>query len=110
MKKEQMVGSRLPEEMVRDLETIERLEQSDRATTVRKLLAKAIASWKLDYFARQYGDGKVSTARAAREAGVTVWEMMEYLRLKKITSQYDMAALDHDLAQLEGEVSKGTTS
>jgi hypothetical protein len=35
MKKEQMVGTRLPNTLVRDLETIEEIEQSDRSTTVR---------------------------------------------------------------------------
>ena len=42
MKKERMVGTRLPLELVRELEFIEDVEQSDRSTTVRRLLAKAI--------------------------------------------------------------------
>ena len=54
MRKEQMVGARLPEELVRDLETIEGVEQSDRSTTVRKLLYKAIKDWKLEYNARLF--------------------------------------------------------
>ena len=33
MKKEQMVGTRLPSELVRELELIEDAEQSDRSTT-----------------------------------------------------------------------------
>jgi hypothetical protein len=55
MKKEQMVGTRLPETVVRDLEAIEQVEQSDRSTTVRKLLARAIQDWKLDHYSRPYG-------------------------------------------------------
>jgi hypothetical protein len=42
MKKEQMVGTRLPDTVVRDLEAIEQVEQADRSTTVRKLLSQAI--------------------------------------------------------------------
>ena len=42
MKKEQMVGTRLPSELVRELAFIEEVEQSDRSTTVRRLLSKAI--------------------------------------------------------------------
>ncbi len=38
MKKEHMVGTRLPDTVVRDLEAIEEVEQSDRSTTVRKLV------------------------------------------------------------------------
>ena len=46
MKKEQMVGTRLPLELVSELELIEDVEQSDRSTTVRRLLSKAVRQWK----------------------------------------------------------------
>lgn len=65
MKKEQMVGTRLPSELVRELKLIEDVEQSDRSTTVRQLLSKAIRQWKLEHYARLYGDGKLTLARAA---------------------------------------------
>lgn len=97
MRKEQMVGSRLPMELIRDLELIERVEHSDRSTTVRKLLHRATQEWKMEYYARQYAEGNLSMARAAREAGVTLWEMMEFLRLKKIPSQYDVEEWQRDV-------------
>ena len=97
MRKEQMVGTRLPAELVRDLETIERAEQSDRSTTVRKLLYKAIKDWKLEHYARLYGDGKQTLARAARDAGVSLWEMMDYARQRKIPAQYDLEDFQQDL-------------
>ena len=104
MRKEQMVGSRLPMELIRDLEMIERIEQSDRSKTVRKLLFKATRDWKMEYFATQYAQGKVSMARAATEAGVSLWEMMEYLRWKKIPSQYDFEEWERDLETVRGRV------
>ena len=97
MKKEQMVGTRLPYTLVRDLEAIEEIEQSDRSTTVRKLLHRAIQHWKLDHYSRLYGDGKLSLARAARQAGVSLWEMMDYVRKRKITAQYDLEDFERDL-------------
>lgn len=96
MKKEQMVGTRLPTNMVRDLETIEGVEQSDRSSTVRKLLSRAIREWKLEHYARLYGDGKISLARAARQAGVSLWEMMDYARQRKIPAQYDLEDFEQD--------------
>ena len=42
MKKEQMVGARIPMDLVRELELIENVEQSDHSTTVRRLLSQAI--------------------------------------------------------------------
>jgi predicted HTH domain antitoxin len=100
MKKEQMVGTRLPEELVRDLERIEDVEQSDRSTTVRKLLYKAIKDWKLEHYARLYGEGKVTLARAARDAGVSIWEMMDYARQRKIPAQYDLEDFQRDFKRI----------
>ena len=97
MKKEQMVGTRLPVTVVRDLEAIEEVEQSDRSTTIRKLLSRAIQDWKLDHYSRLYGNGKLTLARAARGAGVSLWEMMDYVKTKKITAQYDLEDVQRDL-------------
>ena len=97
MKKEQMVGTRLPETVVRDLEAIEQVEQSDRSTTVRKLLSRAIQDWKLEHYSRLYGGGKLTLARAAREAGVSLWEMMDHAKNRKITAQYDLEDFQRDL-------------
>jgi predicted HTH domain antitoxin len=97
MKKEKMVGTRLPDTVVRDLEAIEQVEQADRSTTVRKLLSRAIQDWKLDHYSRLYGRGKLTLARAAREAGVSLWEMMDHVKTKKITAQYDLEDFQRDL-------------
>lgn len=104
MKKEQMVGARLPAELVRELEIIENAEQSDRSTTVRRLLSQAIRQWKLEHCARLYGDGKLTLARAAREAGVSLWEMMDHARVKKMPAQYDLEDLQRDLGTLSGSL------
>ena len=96
MKKEQMVGTRVPEKLVRDLEVIEGVEQSDRSTTVRKLLYKAIRDWKLEHYARLYGDGKATLARAARDAEVSLWEMMDYVTSRKIPAQYELEDFQRD--------------
>ena len=88
MKKEQMVGTRVSLELIRGLELIEDVEQSDRSTIVRRLLAQAIERWKLEHYVRLYGDGKLTLARAARDAGVSMWEMMDYAGTRKVPAQY----------------------
>lgn len=47
--------------------------------------------------ARLYQENKVTLARAAEDAGVSVREMMEYLRQKKIPMQYDLEDFEKDL-------------
>lgn len=104
MKKEQMVGTRLPLELVRELELIENVEQSDRSTTVPRLLSKAVRQWKLEHYVRLYGDGKLTLARAARDAGVSLWEMMDYARARRVPAQYDLEDLKRDLETIQGSV------
>jgi predicted HTH domain antitoxin len=98
MRKEQMVGSRLPMGLVQDLEMIEKVEQTDRSTAVRKLLHRAVSDWKKEYYAKQYGEGRMTLARAARDADTSLWEMMSYVRQRKIAAQYDLDDLRKDMA------------
>jgi len=80
MKKEETVAARLPESLVSDIKKIESIEQTDRSTVVRRLLHKAVMDWKRDHAARLYADGSVSLERAAMDAGISVREMMEYMK------------------------------
>ena len=69
----------------------------------RRLLSKAIQQWKLEHYVRLYGDGKLTLARAAREAGVSLWEMMDYARARKVPVQYDLEDLQRDVRTIHGE-------
>ncbi len=106
MKMEQMVGTRLPSELVRGLELIEDVEQSDRSTTVRRLLSKAIHQWKMEHYARLYGERKLTRARAAHDAGVSIWEMMDYARFSRVPFQYDLDDLQGDLGVIHRDMNQ----
>jgi len=97
MKKEEMVAARLPESLVSDIKKIEDVEQADRSTVVRRLLCRAVIEWKKEYVARLYSEGRMTLERAAMEVGVSVREMMEYLRQKRIPAQYDLDDLEEDM-------------
>ena len=90
----------LSPELLRDLETIQAAEHTDRATVVRQLLSKAILLWKMDHYLQMYAAGAISLAQAARNAGTTLWEMMDYASARKVASQYDLSAFQHDWATI----------
>ena len=56
---------------------------------------------KLEHYVRLYGDGKLTLARAAREAGVSLWEMMDYARARKVPVQYDLEDLQRDVRTID---------
>lgn len=107
MKKEELVAARLPEQLVAALRKIEEVEQADRSTVVRKLLYRAVTEWKQEQAAKRYGEGKLTLERAAQEADVSVREMMEYVRERKITGQYDVKDLEADMARFYRKVALG---
>ena len=97
VKKERMVGTRLPASFIADLEEIEKAEQSDRSTVLRRLLYRAIRDWKLEYYAHEYGQGRLTMGGAAERAGVSIWVMLEYVRESGIPAQYSLRDLQHDI-------------
>ena len=108
MKKEEMVAARLPETLVSDIKKIEDVEQTDRSTVLRKLLNKAVADWKKEYAAKRYADGSITLERAAMDAGISIREMMDYLKQKKTVSQYDKEDLEEDMTNFYKRMGKTT--
>jgi len=96
-KKDQVVRTELPKSVITDLEKIPQIEQTDRSTILRKLLYPAVKDWKLEHYAQEYGQGKMTLARAAEEASVSVLEMLDYVRQRKIPAQCSPEDLEHDL-------------
>ena len=64
------ISTRVSPEMASDLEEIEKEEKADRATVVRKLLAKAIADRKLERALSLFSSGKVTLWKASKVAGL----------------------------------------
>jgi len=93
----EIISTRVPEEVARDLREIEREERADRATIVRKLLARAIEQWKMERSLRLYREGRVTLWRAARLAGITLREMMELAAREGIQFKYTAKDLEEDI-------------
>lgn len=106
MKKEEMVAARLPEPLVSDIKKIESVEQTDRSTVLRRLLHKAVTEWKKEYAAKLYAEGTVTLERAAMEADLSVREMMEYLKQRKVPAQYDTENLEEDMRNFYKRIGK----
>lgn len=101
-----MVAARLPEPLVSDIKKIESVEQTDRSTVLRRLLHKAVTEWKKEYAAKLYAEGTITLERAAMEADLSVREMMEYLKQRKVPAQYDAEDLEEDMRNFYKRIGK----
>jgi len=93
----EIISTRIPDDVARDLKQIENEEKTDRATIIRKLLTRAIEEWKTERSLRLYQEGKITLWRAARLAGVTLREMMEQAARRGIQFRYTAKDLEEDI-------------
>jgi predicted HTH domain antitoxin len=78
------LGARVPEEMEQQLAEFMRVEGVDKSTAVRKILERGISEWRVERALKLLGEGKITFARAAELAGVSLWELADLVRERKI--------------------------
>lgn len=93
----EVISTRIPNDVAKELKKIEKEEKTDRATIIRKLLATGIQQWKMEHALRLYRKGKVTLWRAARLAGLTLREMMQLTAKEGIQFQYTAKDLQEDI-------------
>jgi len=78
--KTQQVNLRLETDLVEALEQVAREESLDRSTVVRRLLKASLERWRLERALQGYQRGELSLGRAAEEAGLSQWELLDAIR------------------------------
>lgn len=75
---------RVPEEIDREiLEVVER-EKLDKATVVRTLLEMGMVEWRKQTALELLRDGKVTFAKAAKMAKLSLWEFADLVKQRNI--------------------------
>jgi TDG/mug DNA glycosylase family protein len=100
----EQINIRIEADLVSALERVAREESTDRATVIRRLLEASLRRWEIDRAIEGYRRGDVSLGRAAEEAGLTQWELLELLREARVTYPLDVDEVDERLRELGGEV------
>lgn len=75
---------RLPPEVEGELEEIAREEGLEKTALTTSMLTKSIKRWKLERAIKLYQEGRVTMARAAEIAGVSLYEMMDIIHQRGI--------------------------
>ena len=91
------VTTRLPPEVLEEIEGIARRDRIDRSELIRRLLDQALARRRIDETVEAYRKGKVTMWRASEMAGVSLREMMNILGDLKIDLNYTTEDLERDI-------------
>jgi predicted HTH domain antitoxin len=78
------LGARVPEEIERYLKEFMKMEGVDKSTAVRKILERGISEWRKERALGLLCRGKITFTRAAEMAGISLWEMLDLVRDRKI--------------------------
>ena len=73
----EVLTTRIPEDLLKAIEEIEKEERSERAEVVRRLLDRAVRDWKLTRALRMVSEGRWTVRRAARFSGLDYSEMLD---------------------------------
>ena len=98
--KQNAIGIRLPREMLSQIEKLSKEEHEDRSTIIRKLVILGYLDLVKEKAAEKYRGGKTTLSQAARQAGLTLWEMEHYLVERGYTSSYSVEDLENELRSI----------
>ena len=98
---EQAIGIRLSKEFLEKIERLSKEEVVDRSTIIRKLVIAGYAALSKKKAAEKYIHGEISFSEAAKQAGLTLWEMEKYLVENGFKSDYSAEDLARELKILD---------
>jgi predicted HTH domain antitoxin len=97
------VTARLPKEMVREVERLAEKMKVDRSELIRRLLDSALREKRLEDAVQAYSEGRATLWKAAEMAGISLREMMDTVRERKIPVSYTLEDLRRDLDYVKRE-------
>jgi len=78
------LATRIPEETDREIREIMRLDRMDRSTAVRTVIEVGISEWRKQKAIELLRDGRVSFAKAAEIAKLSIWDFMDLIRQRRV--------------------------
>ena len=99
----EQINIRLKADLAAALDRVAREEALDRATVIRRLLDNSLRRWELDRAVRGYQSGALSVGRAAEEAGLTQWDLLEAVKQAGVAHPLTAEDAGRRLAALSDE-------
>jgi len=92
---------RIPDDLEKSLLEFSEKESKPTSEVIRELLERGLKEKRIELGLQLYKEGKVTLWKAATIANVSLWEMVEKLKERKIEVQYGQSELEEDLKALE---------
>ncbi len=91
------IGTRLPEDVVKNIEYVAEEEKVDKSSLIRKLIAVAIKERLIDLAMEKYSKREISLGKAAKLAQLPLADFMVIAAKRKIPMNYSVEWLKEDI-------------
>ncbi|MEK6952936.1 MAG: UPF0175 family protein [Nanoarchaeota archaeon] len=88
---------------MKNIEKLSKEENEDRSTIIRKLVVIGYFNLAKQKAAEKYLKGKITFSEAAHQAGLTLWEMEQYLVEQGFKSDYSIEDLRKEIKDLDSK-------
>jgi predicted HTH domain antitoxin len=101
---------RIPEEIEKEIQEVIEREGLDKATAVRTLLELGIGEWRKQTALELLRDGKVTFAKAAEIAKLSLWEFADLVKQRNIEwVRYRPEEIEKEFKEASGRSQSETT-
>lgn len=90
----------LPDDLKKEIDKLRDLSKEDQSTIIRKLLWKSVSHEKLEIALKEYLSNKISLGKAAKNAGISIWEMLDELKSRNVTLNYKLSEAELEIEKL----------
>ncbi|MEE9377874.1 MAG: UPF0175 family protein [Candidatus Lokiarchaeia archaeon] len=90
----------IPNEMKEEIDKLKEVYKEDQSSLIRRLLWKSIKQEKLELALKDYIEDKISLGKAAELANLSIWEITDELKKKKITFNYKLSEAQLEIEKL----------
>ncbi len=91
-----IITFRADEDLIKEIDELVKLNKSDRASEIRKILSENILRAKLDSAIKLYQQG-ATLSEAATKANVSLWDLIEYMPIISQTTKINAKELELEL-------------
>ncbi len=95
-----LIALRLDKELMKKIDAIVIEMSLDRSAVMRNLLKAGIREFMKENASKLYKEGKTTLSKAAQLAGLTFFEMEQYMIEKGFKSEYSIDDLEEDMLLL----------
>tara|TARA_Y100000310_G_C20456182_1_gene703178 strand:- start:85 stop:387 length:303 start_codon:yes stop_codon:yes gene_type:complete len=92
-----LISTRVPEDLDKELDWYAKKEKLGKTIALRKVIDKGLKDIKLEYALEQYQKGKITVWKAADVAAISLWEMLEIIKERRIPSPYTTKDVEEDI-------------